>query len=77
MSLKGLFGGGSSASAPVPVVTPAASVPTTPTPADPSVALAGANMRGGAPYGGTVANVGGQPGLTKRASTAQKTLLGD
>jgi hypothetical protein len=75
MSILGI--GGSKAT-PFPVVTSPAAVPMAPTPADPSVALAGANTRAGAAaYGGTVANTGGQPGLVKKASTAQKSLLGD
>lgn len=73
-----LFGIGGQKAQPFPVVTPATAAPIAPTPADPSVALAGANARArGAAYGGTVANTGGQPGLVKRASTAEKSLLGD
>lgn len=74
-----LFGLGGQKAQPFPVVTPtAAAAPIAPTPADPSVALAGANARArGAAYGGTVANTGGQPGLVKKAATAEKSLLGD
>jgi hypothetical protein len=74
MSILGL---GAPKAQPFPVVTPTAA-PIAPTPADPSVALAGANARArGAAYGGTVANTGGQPGLVKKAATAEKSLLGD
>jgi hypothetical protein len=64
------------ASGPAAAIAPE-SVPSVPTMADPSVAFAGANASRGAAYGGTIANVGGQSGLTKKASTANKTLLGE
>jgi hypothetical protein len=73
MSLRGMFGSDRPAPLP-PTVNPV--VPVAPTPVDPAVSFSGGNQRSGAAaaYGSTLLT--GPQGLSEKANTAKKSLLG-
>jgi hypothetical protein len=77
MSLRGIFGSDRPAPLPPAVAGPTAPVvPVAPTPIDPAVSFSGGNQRSSsaAAYGSTLLT--GPQGLSEKANTAKKSLLG-